>query len=75
EIPTASPDIVARHYGQRLAFETDCSDVFLSMQSGEPDFVLLDVRGPALFATSHIPGAVNLPHGKMTARKMAEWPD
>ncbi|MBN8940839.1 MAG: rhodanese-like domain-containing protein [Rhizobiales bacterium] len=75
EIPTASPDIVARHYGQRLAFETDCSDVFLSMQSGEPDFVLLDVRGPALFAARHIPGAVNLPHGKMTARKMAEWPD
>ncbi|MDE1996347.1 MAG: rhodanese-like domain-containing protein, partial [Rhizobiaceae bacterium] len=34
-----------------------------------------DVRGPSLFEQQHIPGAINLPHGKMTARKMAEWPE
>lgn len=73
ETATASPEAIARHYGQKLAFETDCSDVFLSMRSDGADFILLDVRGPALFNASHIPGAVNLPHGKMTARKMAEW--
>ncbi|SCB40618.1 rhodanese-like domain-containing protein [Rhizobium multihospitium] len=75
EIPAADPSLVAEHYARKLAFETDCSDVYLSMTSGNVDFVLLDVRGPALFQQQHIPGAINLPHGKMTARKMAEWPD
>ena len=27
--------------------------------------MLLDVRSPALFARGHIPGALNLPHGKI----------
>lgn len=75
EIPAAAPNVVAEHYARRLAFETDCSDVRQSMTSGNADFVLLDVRGPAMFQEQHIPGALNLPHGKMTARKMAEWPD
>jgi rhodanese-related sulfurtransferase len=73
EIPTASPDAVVAHYAARLAFETDCSDVHAAMQ-GSPDFVLLDVRGATLFAAGHIPGAINLPHGKMTERRLADWP-
>jgi rhodanese-related sulfurtransferase len=36
--------------------------------------VLLDVRSPALFAEAHIPGAINLPHGKIIGSKMADWP-
>jgi rhodanese-related sulfurtransferase len=66
-------DVVAR-YAERLRFETDCWDVHDAMSRPDPDFVLLDVRGPALFAASHVPGAMHLPHGKMTERKMAEWP-
>ncbi|MFL6700899.1 MAG: rhodanese-like domain-containing protein, partial [Paraburkholderia graminis] len=38
------------------------------------DFVLLDVRSPALFARGHVPGAVNLPHGKIVASKLAGYP-
>ena len=75
EISPASPELVAEHYARRLAFETDCFDVHQSMRSGQPDFVLLDVRGPALFAKRRVPGAINLPHGKMTAARLAEWPD
>ncbi|MBB3607860.1 rhodanese-like domain-containing protein [Rhizobium sp. BK602] len=75
EVPAALPAVVAEYYAQKLAFETDCSDVQLSMTAGTVDFVLLDVRGPALFEQKHIPGATNLPHGKITARKMAEWSD
>lgn len=41
---------------------------------GAPGFVLLDVRGPAFYAKGHVPGALNLPRGKMTPRRMAEWP-
>ncbi|RVT89584.1 rhodanese-like domain-containing protein [Rhodovarius crocodyli] len=74
EIPAAAPDAVMAHYARRLAFETDCSDVHAAMAGGAPDFVLLDVRGATLFAAGHIPGAVNLPHGKMTERRLADWP-
>lgn len=67
-------DVLA-HYARRLAFETDCYDVHASMQAeGDPGFVLLDVRSPELYARAHVPGALNLPVGKMTERKMAEWP-
>lgn len=74
EIAAASPEEVAEYYGRKLAFETDCWDVHAALQAGHDDFVLLDVRSPALFATSHVPGAINLPHGKMTAHRMSEWP-
>lgn len=75
EIPTADPETVLRHFKAKLAFETDCNDVFRSVESGKMDFVLLDVRGPKLYARRHVPSALNLPAGKMTVRKMAEWPD
>ena len=71
---TAPPEEVAAHYGRRLAFETDCSDVHASLRSGFDDFVLLDVRGPKHYEISHVPGALNLPHGKMTASRMENWP-
>jgi rhodanese-related sulfurtransferase len=74
EIPTASPETAAEHFARKLAFETDCSDVHAAFASGKVDFVLLDVRSPQLFAHSHVPGALNLPHGKMTAHRMSEWP-
>jgi rhodanese-related sulfurtransferase len=74
EIQAASSEDVLAHYRRRLAFETDCSDVHAALRTGAPDFVLLDVRGPHLYQRAHVPGALNLPHGKMTERRMAEWP-
>ena len=72
---SAAPSAEAlAHFSRRLGFETDCWDVHDALSAGAPDFVLLDVRSPALFVAGHVPGAVNLPHGKITARKMAEWP-
>ena len=44
------------------------------MVSGGPGFVLLDVRSPALFAEGHAPGAINLPHGKITETALQRWP-
>ena len=73
--PAAPSDQALAHFAAKLAFETDCSDVHAALAAREADFVLLDVRGPALFEHSHVPGAINLPHGKITERKMAEWPD
>jgi rhodanese-related sulfurtransferase len=72
-VPPAPAAEVAAHYARRLGLETDCADVHAAFAEAEPGFVILDVRGPALFARGHIPGALNLPRGKMTPRRMAEW--
>ncbi|SEH76171.1 Rhodanese-related sulfurtransferase [Rhizobium tibeticum] len=74
ETPAAAAEATAAYYARKLAFETDCWDVHASLCAGNSDFVLLDVRSPALYAASHVPGAINLPHGKMTAHRMSEWP-
>jgi len=73
ETPAAPSDLAVAHFAAEFSFETDCWDVHDALSHG-PDFVLLDVRGPALFAGGHVPGAINLPHGKITERRMAEWP-
>jgi rhodanese-related sulfurtransferase len=49
--------------------------VHASLAAGATDFVLLDVRSPALYAQGHAPGALNLPHGKIIGSRMAAgWP-
>lgn len=74
EIPAAAPEAALRHFEARLAFETDCSDVYESLKARPPDFVLLDVRGPDAFARGHVAGAINLPHRTMTRERMARFP-
>jgi len=73
-IPVAASDVALRHFETRLTFETDCWDTHDSMARGNMDFVLLDVRSPDLYAGSHIPGAINLPHGKIIERNLRDWP-
>ncbi|MBU8538410.1 rhodanese-like domain-containing protein [Falsiroseomonas tokyonensis] len=73
-IPAAPSDLAQAHFAAEFSFETDCWDVHDALSRG-PDFVLLDVRSPALFAQGHVPGAINLPHGKIIASKLAQWPE
>ena len=73
ETPAAPSNIAQRHFEDMLTFETDCWDVQESLKSPEPDFVLIDVRGPTLFKKGHVPGAVNIPHGKITATHLAKY--
>ena len=70
--PAAAPDALA-HFEAALAFETDCWDVQQALTSGAPDFVLLDVRSPALYRAGHVPGARNLPHGKIGETALAGY--
>ena len=74
KIPPAPSNLAREHFAAEFSFETDCWDVHDAMNNGA-DFVLLDVRGPELFEKGHVPGAVNLPHGKIIASKMAQWPE
>lgn len=73
-VPAADSAAAYAHFHEYLQFETDCADVASALASGTPGFVLLDVRGPALFAQGHVPGAVNLPHGKIVESKLAAYP-
>ena len=71
----ADPERAADWFQARLSYETDCWDVHAAMGQGEPDFVLLDVRSPNLFEAGHVPGALNLPHGKIIRSRLAAWPE
>lgn len=74
-IPAASSSAAKNHFAAMFSFETDCWDVHEALQAEDAGFVLLDVRSPAMFAKGHIKGAINLPHGKIVASKMAHWPE
>jgi rhodanese-related sulfurtransferase len=73
--PAASSDAAVAHFEAEFTFETDCWDTHEALASSDPGFVLLDVRSPNLFTRGHVPGAINLPHGKIVASKMAQWPE
>ena len=73
DVPPAPSALAVAHFSEEFSFETDCWDVHQGL-SKQPDFVLLDVRSPELFAKGHIPGAINIPHGKIVASRMSAWP-
>lgn len=72
--PAALPSVALMHFSNRLAYETDCSDVYASQQAAEVDYVLVDVRSTDLYAAGHIAGAINLPHRTLTRERLAEYP-
>ncbi len=74
EVQAADSPTALAHFEGLLGFETDCWDVHASLASGAPGFVLLDVRSPEQFRERHVPGAVNLPHGRLTEPNLAEYP-
>lgn len=74
-IPAAPAHVAKEHFESEFTFETDCADVHEAMASGDPGFILLDVRGPTQFAAGHVLGALNLPHGKIIRSKMAAYSD
>jgi rhodanese-related sulfurtransferase len=74
QIPAAPPEQAAAHFEAQFTFETDCWDTHEALSSGAPGFVLLDVRSAADFGKGHIRGAVNIPHAKIIASKLAEHP-
>jgi len=70
----ADPKAALEHYERLLSLETDCWDVHAAMAAGRREFVLLDVRSPESFQAGHVPGAVNLPHGRINERNLSGYP-
>lgn len=56
-----------RHFAAKLQFETDPSDVYAAIESGER-FVLIDTRGDAAWLQGHIPQAIHLPAADIAER-------
>ncbi|MDZ8202619.1 rhodanese-like domain-containing protein [Microbacterium sp. SSW1-59] len=54
------------YFENKLAHETDASDVYTAQKAGE-DFVLVDVRGDDAWRQGRIRGAVHLPHQRIAA--------
>lgn len=72
--PAAEPADAARHFEALLAYETDCWDVHEALGRREEGFVVLDVRSPAQYEAGHVPGALNLPHGRIVERNLEAHP-
>ena len=73
-VPAADPTEAHAFFSRKLAFETDCADVFQDLKSGTADFVLVDVRAASAYDRSHAKGAISIPHVEMNAERMAEYP-
>lgn len=72
--PAADSAKALQHFESLLAFETDCWDVHHAITNNRKDFVLLDVRGEALFSQGHIDGAISLPHARINEDALREHP-
>jgi len=72
-VPAADSASAVRRFESAFSFETDCWDVHEALSKGA-DFVLLDVRSPLAYASGHLPGAINLPHGKIVESKLGGYP-
>lgn len=57
------------HFESRLEWEIDAAD----LHSDRDAYIIIDARTPEVFATGHVPGAVNLPHRTITA-ETAQFP-
>ncbi len=73
EVPAADSATAVHRFESSFRFETDCWDVHDALSRGA-DFVLIDVRSPEAYARGHVPGAVNVPHTKIIASRMAAYP-
>ncbi len=72
--PAADSARALAHFECLLEFETDCWDVHHALTNDRQDFVLLDVRGEALYDAGHIDGAISLPHARINESSLAAYP-
>ena len=62
-------DRAQQYFRDRIAFTTGVHEleVMIESRKNPASYQVVDVRYPADFAVSHVPGAINLPRGKWTS--------
>ena len=75
QIPAAPSAQALQHFEAGFGFETDCWDTHEALQQESPGFVLVDARSLASYERGHVPGAVNIPHGKLIESRLAKYPE
>ncbi|MDZ8276229.1 rhodanese-like domain-containing protein [Microbacterium aquimaris] len=62
------------YFENKLAHETDASDVYAAQKAGDP-FVLVDVRNDDAWRQGRIRGAIHLPHQRIADEAAAHVPE
>ena len=63
-----APVRLKRYFEEKLAAELGPHNVKRLIDSGERNFVILDVRSGSGYREGHVPGAINIPFEELTAR-------
>jgi rhodanese-related sulfurtransferase/ketosteroid isomerase-like protein len=74
-IPHAGADSAACHFRDKLAYETDCADVWKAVEEGAVDFLIADCRPTPNYNKAHLPGAVSLPWQEINQDSVKSLPD
>ncbi|WP_295891916.1 rhodanese-like domain-containing protein [uncultured Vibrio sp.] len=73
-VPAAESKVALQHFQTLMQFEADCWDVHHAMTNDRQDFVLVDVRGEALYQAGHVEGAINIPHPRLNQARLEAFP-
>ena len=68
QVPAAEPGEAESHFVNKLAVETDPSDVHADLGKGVSGFAVVDCRSAEDYAKGHVPGALSLPYRTIAAR-------
>jgi rhodanese-related sulfurtransferase len=63
------------HFAERLAYETEVSDVAADIGAGVTGWVLIDSRSQESWDQGHVPGALHLPTREISSRAAIVVPD
>ncbi|GLX78571.1 rhodanese [Thalassotalea insulae] len=69
----AASDHAHAFFTDKLACETDCSDVYADIKAGNKDYLLLDVRSSEAYEKSHAITALSMPHKEINQQSFAQY--
>ncbi len=69
----APSELAHRFFTDKLACETDCSDVYADIKAGNKDYLLLDVRSHQAYDKSHAITALSMPHSEINQQSFAHY--
>ncbi len=73
QVPAAHSTLAVQHFESGFSFETDCWDTHEALASSDPGFILIDARSAEMFVRGHVPGAINIPHGKIIGSRISAY--